>query len=160
MVTQESRLAFCSSSTAQELWPSLIEKAYAKIHGGYWALQRGSVAEALAALTGGVVTKVDVTNEQHGAHGGEHGSHFRWCVMEQRHMHKNMHVYDSTASVLPVQALEVTANWNVLYTASAAQHALKCRYCSKLCPTTGLLYWCLSCLVHTGYTNTPVLPVV
>jgi hypothetical protein len=43
-------------SALQELWPSLLEKAYARAHGGYAALAAGDTAAALADLTGGFVT--------------------------------------------------------------------------------------------------------
>lgn len=48
----------------QELWPSLLEKAYASIHGGYPALASGSVADALVDLTGGMLAaKVNLSQE-------------------------------------------------------------------------------------------------
>jgi hypothetical protein len=53
----------CCSS--QELWPSLIEKAYARLHGGYAAIATGSVADALVDLTGGVVSKISLSDEAH-----------------------------------------------------------------------------------------------
>ncbi|WIA30134.1 hypothetical protein OEZ86_000227 [Tetradesmus obliquus] len=62
---QQQRLAFCSSGQAQELWPSLIEKAYARLHGGYAAIAAGSVGDALVDLTGGVVSKVSLSTEEH-----------------------------------------------------------------------------------------------
>ena len=52
----DTRLAFCrcgSASGAQQLWASLVEKAYAKAHGSYQAISGGWVAEALLDLTGG-----------------------------------------------------------------------------------------------------------
>lgn len=42
----------------QELWPSLVEKAYARLHGGYAALACGCVADALVDLTGGIVETI------------------------------------------------------------------------------------------------------
>lgn len=56
----DQRLAFACSSNAGELWPSLMEKAYAKVHGSYYALEGGSVGDVLVDLTGGVVTKLRI----------------------------------------------------------------------------------------------------
>ena len=41
-----------SSPTSNEIWVMLLEKAYAKVHGSYFASQNGNVAEALRDLTG------------------------------------------------------------------------------------------------------------
>jgi hypothetical protein len=46
-----------------ELWVSLLEKAYAKVHGSFFSLDSGSIADALVDLTGGVVTKVRLDTE-------------------------------------------------------------------------------------------------
>lgn len=40
------------------MWAALLEKAYAKLHGGYSSLNGGSVAEALVDLSGGVSQKL------------------------------------------------------------------------------------------------------
>lgn len=49
----------------QELWPSLLEKAYARLHGGYAAIAQGSVGDALVDLTGGIVSKISLADETH-----------------------------------------------------------------------------------------------
>ena len=51
----DTKLAFCRCSSAtgvQQLWASLVEKAYAKAHGSYQSISGGWVAEALLDLTG------------------------------------------------------------------------------------------------------------
>jgi hypothetical protein len=51
----------------QDLWPGLLEKAYAWLHGGYASLDTrsssgggGSVARALVDVTGGLPVKIKV----------------------------------------------------------------------------------------------------
>uniref|UniRef100_A0A7S0FDJ7 Calpain catalytic domain-containing protein n=1 Tax=Pyrodinium bahamense TaxID=73915 RepID=A0A7S0FDJ7_9DINO len=53
--TQYGRPAFAKSKTSQEeLWVPLLEKAYAKLHGSYDAIEGGHVSEGLVDLTGGI----------------------------------------------------------------------------------------------------------
>jgi Calpain family cysteine protease len=47
-----------------EMWVSLLEKAYAKLHGSYYALDSGSLGNALVDLTGGVLTKMKLTSPE------------------------------------------------------------------------------------------------
>lgn len=57
---------FSRSAQEGELWPALIEKAYAKLHGSYYALEGGNTAEALVDLTGGASMKIKLTHPKVG----------------------------------------------------------------------------------------------
>ncbi|UPR00213.1 calpain cysteine protease [Chloropicon primus] len=67
-VTKSNILLSAQSANSEELWPSLIEKAYAKIHGSYATLKRDMncpASKALMELTGTLVTtkKIDLLYE-------------------------------------------------------------------------------------------------
>lgn len=47
-----------------ELWVSLMEKAYAKLHGCFFALDGGSIGDALVDLTGGVLSKLKLDSDE------------------------------------------------------------------------------------------------
>ena len=47
----------------REIWPLLIEKAYAKLYGSYSAIEGGLVEKALEALTNGVPLNMDLREE-------------------------------------------------------------------------------------------------
>jgi hypothetical protein len=49
-------LYFAKCSHANEIWLPLLEKAYAKVHGDYDAIQGGDSGEAVEDMTGGVTT--------------------------------------------------------------------------------------------------------
>lgn len=53
-INSDNRLAFTGSKT-EELWAMLIEKAFAKLHGGYAILEKGNLLETLSILTGAPV---------------------------------------------------------------------------------------------------------
>ena len=62
----ETRLAFCRCGSAtgeQQLWASLVEKAYSKAHGSYQSISGGWVAEALLDLTGAPTEMVDMADD-------------------------------------------------------------------------------------------------
>ncbi|XP_067223022.1 calpain-1 catalytic subunit-like [Chanodichthys erythropterus] len=52
--TVDGDLIFVGSKTANEFWPTLLEKAYAKVCGSYGDLDGGFISEALMDFTGGV----------------------------------------------------------------------------------------------------------
>lgn len=62
-VTKSRIPLYAQSANQDEVWPGLIEKAYAKIHGSYAALKYNdacSVTRALTELTGSLVTKHEI----------------------------------------------------------------------------------------------------
>ncbi|XP_054845174.1 calpain-13-like [Eublepharis macularius] len=46
--------------STSEFWPSLLEKAYAKLHGSYQNLHWGFISEALVGFTGGIQMSFDL----------------------------------------------------------------------------------------------------
>eukprot|EP01065_Artemidia_motanka_P026640 TRINITY_DN3180_c0_g1_i10.p1 TRINITY_DN3180_c0_g1~~TRINITY_DN3180_c0_g1_i10.p1 ORF type:complete len:871 (+),score=193.33 TRINITY_DN3180_c0_g1_i10:267-2879(+) len=54
-------LAFAQTKGCNQLWPSLVEKAFAKLHGSYAAIESGNASEAFAALTGAPCESIDLS---------------------------------------------------------------------------------------------------
>uniref|UniRef100_A0A182K7Q0 Calpain catalytic domain-containing protein n=1 Tax=Anopheles christyi TaxID=43041 RepID=A0A182K7Q0_9DIPT len=53
-VGKDNKLLYISSSVEDEFWGALLEKAYAKLHGSYEALDGGTGREGMVDLTGGI----------------------------------------------------------------------------------------------------------
>ncbi|XP_053677997.1 calpain-A-like [Anopheles nili] len=53
-VKEDNTLLYMSSSTKNEFWAALLEKAYAKLHGSYQSLKSGTGLEGMVDLTGGI----------------------------------------------------------------------------------------------------------
>lgn len=56
--------AFATSKKGNELWVSILEKAYAKLHGSFEALEGGLVQDALVDLTGGAGEEIDMRSTE------------------------------------------------------------------------------------------------
>lgn len=52
------KLVFIHAQTMSPFWPSLLEKAYAKLHGSYEALKYGTSLDGLSDLTGGIAENI------------------------------------------------------------------------------------------------------
>eukprot|EP01022_Parablepharisma_sp_SALTPOND_P033931 TRINITY_DN8_c0_g1_i1.p3 TRINITY_DN8_c0_g1~~TRINITY_DN8_c0_g1_i1.p3 ORF type:complete len:989 (-),score=126.44 TRINITY_DN8_c0_g1_i1:6417-9383(-) len=51
---------YAKDKNLNEFWVSLVEKAYAKLHGNYYNLRSGFIHEALGDLTGAIPEKIDL----------------------------------------------------------------------------------------------------
>nr|XP_054774487.1 calpain-B-like [Lytechinus pictus] len=60
---KHNKRVFARSSDFNEFWPSLVEKAYAKLHGSYSGLSGGMAADAFVDLTGGLAEVYDLTTD-------------------------------------------------------------------------------------------------
>ncbi|XP_072286291.1 calpain-1 catalytic subunit-like isoform X2 [Pyxicephalus adspersus] len=59
--TKNNRLIYTKSNSRAEMWSALLEKAYAKVCGGYLTLQGGTIPEALEDFTGGIAETVSLS---------------------------------------------------------------------------------------------------
>ncbi|XP_031719264.1 calpain-9 [Anarrhichthys ocellatus] len=60
--TQNNNLIYLSSPERLEFWSSLLEKAYAKLKGGYRSLDMGFPHEAMVDMTGGVAEVLKISS--------------------------------------------------------------------------------------------------
>ncbi|XP_042211063.1 LOW QUALITY PROTEIN: calpain-A-like [Homarus americanus] len=58
--TKDGHLIFARSSDPTEFWVALLEKAYAKLHGSYEALEGGQSMDAMVDLTGGLAERLEI----------------------------------------------------------------------------------------------------
>lgn len=61
--TEQAEPIFAHCKDANEVWVQMLEKAYAKLHFSYEALDGGSVTAALVDLSGGVAETIDLLDE-------------------------------------------------------------------------------------------------
>ncbi|XP_068173678.1 calpain-9 isoform X2 [Antennarius striatus] len=60
--TRDDDLLYLSSPVQHEFWSALLEKAYAKVKGGYRALDMGYPHEAMVDMTGGVAEVLKISS--------------------------------------------------------------------------------------------------
>ena len=115
--TRSGKLVFLSSQSSNEFWPALLEKAYAKLHGSYEALEGGWFGEAIEAVTGGIalcypLQAPDCPTDLYGlvkrAH--ERGSLIGCAILENRAAELNGLVSGHAYSVTGLEEVIVTRN--------------------------------------------------
>eukprot|EP00095_Tigriopus_kingsejongensis_P004199 maker-scaffold208_size258758-snap-gene-1.28 protein:Tk04199 transcript:maker-scaffold208_size258758-snap-gene-1.28-mRNA-1 annotation:"calpain-b-like isoform x14" len=60
--TRNGELIYLQSGVKNEFWSALLEKAYAKLHGSYRALERGLTSDAAVDFTGGIPERIELRN--------------------------------------------------------------------------------------------------
>ncbi|XP_006811804.1 calpain clp-1-like, partial [Saccoglossus kowalevskii] len=63
---RRDQVIFAKSSNSKEFWVSLLEKAYAKLHGSYEGLAGGQASDALIDMTGGLTERCDLKEPRAG----------------------------------------------------------------------------------------------
>jgi len=61
-LSHRNEWAFATSENKKEIWPMVLEKAYAKLYGSYENIEEGKVSYALADLTGGVPEELKISD--------------------------------------------------------------------------------------------------
>jgi hypothetical protein len=56
----ETMPLFCQARDKKEMWPSIVEKAYAKLHGSYEAIVGGRVDDGVADMVNGIQGYIDL----------------------------------------------------------------------------------------------------
>ena len=70
MESRNGKLIYLRSNSPNEFWAPLLEKAYAKLHGSYAALEGGVTIDAAVDFTGGI-PEVETWEAGAGARTGE-----------------------------------------------------------------------------------------
>ncbi|XP_072346301.1 calpain-2 catalytic subunit-like [Scyliorhinus torazame] len=60
--TMDQKLVFTISSSRNELWSALLEKAYAKLYGSYASIVGGHVSVAMEDFTGGIAVSIKMSS--------------------------------------------------------------------------------------------------
>ena len=63
--TRKGQLIYLRSVEKNEFWGALLEKAYAKLHGSYKALEGGLTIEAAVDFTGGIPELIDLDRTEY-----------------------------------------------------------------------------------------------
>ncbi len=61
-IDENGDFVFARSEDPKEIWPCIIEKAYAKLYGGYHNIEEGKCHKVLAEFTGGFPYELQTKN--------------------------------------------------------------------------------------------------